>query len=129
MKLNPDCVRDILLIIETTTSFDDIFYYEASNHASFTNLKKYSHAETIYHIRQCNLHGFLYAVDWNLEADVSVQDLTPLGHQFLADIRSDNIWTKTKSVSKKVGSASVSALMQIATGVVTQIIKNELMIP
>jgi hypothetical protein len=44
--------------------------------------------------------------------------LTPSGHQFLADIREDTNWNKVKSVLKKVGSFSISAITQAAAGVV-----------
>lgn len=55
-----------------------------------------------------------------------LNDLTYDGHQFLADIRSNDIWIKTKSVASKVGSMSVSAIIQIASSVVSSVIKGEL---
>lgn len=126
MQLNPDCIRDILLEIESVVTFDDFFTYETSTHPSSGLLSRYSPDEILYHIRQCNFHGFLYSVDWVVCGDVTVQDLTPEGHQFLANIRSNTIWNKTKSIAGKIGSYSVDVLSQIAVNVVSEIIKQSM---
>ena len=52
--------------------------------------------------------------------------LSPDGHQFVNNIRSDNMWSNVKEVGKKVGTTSVSILSQIASGVVTSIIRAQL---
>ena len=53
-------------------------------------------------------------------------DLTYSGHQFLADIRSDTIWNKTKDTAKTVGTESLHALKDIAVNLVTSTIQNKL---
>lgn len=55
-----------------------------------------------------------------------VQYLSPLGHQFLSDIRSDNNWTKTKEIAHTVGSESLSAIKDIATGVISSLVQKQL---
>ena len=55
--------------------------------------------------------------------DIVIHDITYNGHQFLANIRENKIWTTTKTVMGKIGSTSIQAATQIATGVVTEIIK------
>lgn len=55
-----------------------------------------------------------------------VQYLSPTGHQFLSDIRSDNNWNKTKEIAKNIGSDSLSALKDIAAGVITAMIQKQL---
>lgn len=52
-----------------------------------------------------------------------VNDITYAGHEFLANIRKDSVWTGVKSIAGKVGATSLSALAQIATNVVTELIK------
>ena len=53
-------------------------------------------------------------------------DLTYPGHQFLADVRSDTTWNKTKNIAKNVGSESLHVLKDIAVEVVTAAIQNQL---
>lgn len=124
MKLNPDCMRDILIEIETIPF---------GNHISFASLQerlpsyqedelKYSclklyEADFIEVLKRDSNHGTLI---------LQIRDITYSGHQFLADIRSDNVWGKTKNVMTKIGTTSVSSISQIASGILTVIIKNEL---
>lgn len=125
MKLNPDCVRDILLSAEDKCDFLKPWDY----HNGETNfyLKNYSHEEIAYHIRQCELSRLLEAVEYNNGGDwITITDLTPDGHKFLADIRSDTVWKDVKEVSKKVGSSSLASLSQIASGIISAIIKSHL---
>jgi len=55
-----------------------------------------------------------------------VFDLTYQGHQFLDEIRSDNVWNKTKETAKSIGSFSVNTLSTIATGVITSLAQKSL---
>lgn len=55
-----------------------------------------------------------------------IPDLTPEGHKFLADVQSDNVWNDVKEVSKKVGSNSLNTLSQIATSIISTIVKSQL---
>lgn len=129
MKLNPDCIRDILLTIEAKTDFHQSWYFNLSNDFD-EPLSNYTSDEIIYHISQCDKAGLIDGCRFydNGEAGY-VGDLSPYGHQFLADIRSDTVWSNVKEVSKKVGSNSLQAISQIATGVITEIIKAQLGLP
>jgi hypothetical protein len=124
LRLNPDCVRDILLSVEEICDYHNVFdYYE--NNTEF-NLANYSHEEIIYHIKQCELSGLIMNVRYYDGAThISIGDLTPSGHQFLANIRKDTVWNGVKSVAEKVGSTSLSVLTQIAANVVTELIKAQ----
>lgn len=125
MKLNPDCIRDILLTIEEKTSYYNIFSYDPET-CDIERLKSYTEDEILYHIRQCNETGFLLKCSFTMSGSCHIIDLTPMAHRFLADIRSDNVWNKTKDTAKKVGSSSLDALMKIASGVVTALINSAL---
>lgn len=121
MKLNPDCVRDILLCIETIHSINCHYSFnEDSIHNDFPN---YSYDEVMYHARQCYLSGYFYDATYLNHSVLSVRDLSPEGHTFLNNIRSDNIWKHTKNIAFKLGSFSLSALSQIASNVVAELIK------
>ena len=125
MRLNPDCVRDILLTIEEVTDFNN--FWEYSSDSSFKRLEPYSHSEIIYHISQCEKASLIDGVEsFDDGESINVGDLTPSGHEFLANIRSESMWNTVKDVGKKVGSSSLSSLLQIASGIVTCIIKSQL---
>ena len=125
MKLNIDCMRDILIEMEKAEYEEPLYlqrFYDA--------LPKYSEDEINYSIVKLEEARFIKATikshvgyDYTI---VRLDDITYQGHQFLANIRSDTIWNDVKEVSKKVGSNSLQAISQIATAVITAIINNQL---
>lgn len=125
MKLNPDCIRDILITVESME------YNTAYTLTKLcTQLPSYSEEELNYHCLQLIDAGLLNAKAINVMGQISPQlwrifDLTYPGHQFLADVRSDTTWNKTKKIAKNVGSESLHALKDIAVGVVTAAIQNQ----
>lgn len=124
MKLNPDCVRDVLLYVEENTDLRK--HVTITSNLSDKLLEKYSYEELSYHVRQCELSGYFERTTHDLAGNCSISYLSPAGHQFLANIRSDSIWNDVKEVSKKVGSNSLQAISQIASAVITAIIQNQL---
>ncbi|MBW7475958.1 DUF2513 domain-containing protein [Paenibacillus oenotherae] len=122
MKLNPDCIRAILLTVEDESGYDreSDFYIPLSK----PRLTDFSYEEVFYHIDQCRMSGLVTRVRKTMNPSYHVEDLTPTGHAFLADIRSDTNWNKTKEIAKNVGSFSLDALTKIAVGVVTAAINK-----
>lgn len=125
MKLDPDCVRDVLIAVEDNTSFGVTFSYPKQLDQAPT-LSKYSDDVIKYHIMQCAHADFISIADASLTGYFEIIDLTPKGHEFLANIRSDNVWNHVKQLSVKVGSGSISALSQIAVSVITALINAQL---
>lgn len=123
MRLNPDCIRDILLTVEENTDFST--YMRFNEGTDYPLLKKYSTDEVFYHIKQCELSCLIPKVSFSFGPSCLIEDLTPSGHEFLANIRSDSAWNKTKEISKNIGSSSLDTLKQIATGVITELIKSQ----
>ena len=126
MKLNPDCIRDILIAVESM-EYNSVYTLSKLQE----KLPAYSEDELNYHCLQMINAGFLNAKSMNVMGCITPQiwrifDLTYPGHQFLADIRSDTTWTKTKTIAKSVGSESLHALKDIAVGIVTSVIQNQL---
>lgn len=125
MRLNSDCVRDILLTVEEACGFNQPMQYCADDN-NYDRLKKYSHEEIAYHINQCKLSELIInVITSDGGAFFMIGDLSPKGHQFLADIREDNIWNKVKTIACKIGSFSLSALMQISSNVISEQIKSQ----
>lgn len=123
MKLNPDCTRDILMTVEKVC---DMGHYFDSRSDIDKIPGSYSTDEIAYHARQCDMAGMFYKFKRGIDGGWEVVDLTPTGHEFLANIREDTIWNNVKTVSAKVGSKSLGAISQIAAAVVSEIIKAQL---
>lgn len=125
MKLNPDCIRDILLLVEAETDLETLIRFDSDNPPD--SLSAYSSDEILYHVKQCELLGlFACDVSWFTTDDCMVSYLSPAGHQFLSDIRSDTNWSKVKGIAKNVGSESFSAIKDIASGVISTLIQSQL---
>ena len=126
MRLNPDCIRDILLVIENATTYTESWDWDFDNFDE-PLLNSYSHEEILYHLLQCKKAGLIDGCEFYFGADAgTVSDLSPYGHQFLADMRSDSVWNNVKTISQSIGSNSLQTLMQIASGVITELIKSQL---
>ena len=124
MRLNPDCIRDILLEVEKSSTHSAGLLLDTD--ASNPLFDKYSWEEIAYHIDQCVMSKLLTsAMVFDADEYADIGDLTPAGHEFLANIRQDSNWNKTKEVAKKVGSFSLSAIKDIASNVISEVIKSQ----
>lgn len=122
MRLNPDCIRDILLTVEEETGYNKHMGY--GDGADFVRLAKYPTDEVKYHLKQCEYSGFFVGFQQFLGGGFMIRDLSPMGHEFIADIRTDTNWNKVKEIAKQAGSFSIEALSRIATGVIAEVIKS-----
>ena len=117
MKLNPDCIRDILLAVEDTSSYGKII--SSFELYKSTSLSNYSENEILYHVRQLAWSKMLEQTDFYLDNSFSILDLSPQGHEFHNNIRSDDNWNKTKEFSAKIGSLAVSTLQSVASSIIS----------
>lgn len=122
MRLNPDCIRDILLTVEEKTGFPAIIEYP--DDMQVPRLDNYSEDEILYHLSQCEQSNLIDRLDFHSDGCI-IYGLTPSGHRFIEDIRSDTTWNKTKEISKNIGSSSLDVLKQISIGVISELIKNQ----
>lgn len=125
MQLNPNCIRDVLIAVEANTGYNVYFEYPNERDNAPT-LAEYSDDEIRYHILQCAKANLIELRSIDLNENMGISDLTPSGHEFLANIRSDSVWNNVKSISSKIGSSSISALSQIASGVIRELIIHQL---
>lgn len=125
MKLNPDCIRDILLSVEESTTYSKFFEFN-EDYMNHPRLKTYDGEEVLYHLRQCKADDFFIDCKFTLDGTCLVVDLSPKAHRFLADIRTDTVWNKTKEKAKSIGSYSLDVLVKIASGIVTSMINSAL---
>lgn len=125
MILDRDCVRDVLLSIESLKPNEK---FTSSNATSSEFLKNYS-VETIdYAVNRLDEAGFINAKFLRTlggDAPYSISSLTWDGHQFLDNIRDDGIWKETKKVTSKVASVSLGILSDVAASVLKKTIGLE----
>lgn len=122
MKLNYDCVRDVMLYLEENLNF--------GNSIRDTNINlNYDIKEIRYSLLK--LHEINYldgSVSKYMDGGYSVitTDITFYGHKFIGEIQSDTIWDKTKSVSKDLGIQTINGITQIASSVISSLILSKL---
>lgn len=144
MKLNIDCVRDVMLWVEAITtptqlasyvntdavdSNDGFLYINADdrpmpNAAQKKLLEKYSNETLVYHLHYCIEAKLLTEFDSPDGNIIVIKDLTPLGHDFIGNIRHDPVFQKVKTVLNLLGVKSLEAATQASSLVVTEIIKK-----
>lgn len=141
MRLDLDCVREILLCVEENTGlrkycfFYDVGLEEARAFLGTQSeipeyqvslMKRFENDKLIYHVNYCIEAGLITPYDGRTGYDFTISDLTPLGHEFLANIRSSGNWAKTKEIGSKVGAFGLNMASKIAEGVVTALVKQQL---
>ncbi len=123
MKLNQDCIRDLLLYLEENLTLN--------NHLSVENisLKDYSSEELLYTADKLYEAGFIncfkriYATD---ELLILISSITYSGHQFLDNIRDEKVFVKTKSILSTFKSVSIEIISETASKVITNMINQQL---
>ena len=111
MKLDPECIRALLLSIEDKCTPSTPWNYKYQNPASdFISDENYE--KIFHHILQLRNAGLISGVTYyECGMIIFVSNLTPDGDTFLANIRNESIWKKI--ISGGVN-ASLSILIEIA---------------
>ena len=103
MRLNPDCIRDLLLEVEENVDIGKGYRYNFESLTSNNRLAKYTKNEVLYHANQCEMSGLLVDVRITNDFNCYITDLSPNGHAFLADVRAETLWNKVKDKAKDLG--------------------------
>lgn len=111
MKLNNDCVRDILLFIEENTDNENLSIYSSTIIDGLTN---YSASDIYYHIRQLHKYNYVDSVFYADNEPLIIGDLTPEGRSFIDNVRSNKVWSATKKTLSTIGSVSLPILSSLA---------------
>ena len=137
MKLNYDCVRDVLLKLEeilTCEYSDGTISIESIN---IDNLYQalsddYSVEDIFYSAYNLEQAGFLDANflfgDGRI-VDGVIFNITYSGHQFLQQIRPKTVWDKSKSVFKNIGTISVDIIKSVTSTILTDTINHYIHLP
>ncbi len=123
MNLNPDCVRDVLLAVEACPFNETLNVGKLS--ALLPNYSEEDLWYTCLKLKEGNLidADTVPAMTSVMPGIKAITCLTYNGHEFLANIQKDTVWTGVKDIAKQLGIASLSGLVQIASGVATALIK------
>ena len=114
MKLNKDCVREVLIYLEEHLGYNDHL------DASTIQIDPYTSEEILYTISLLSEAGYIKAVsvaDLRTTPTYFVESILMPGHDLLDNIRDDNVW-------RKFASASLSVLSSVATSVLSSMLLN-----
>lgn len=123
MKLDYDCIRDILFTVEETTTLEQGCYINQA-YTEHHRLKKYDINVLKYHVRQCALNDYFTEASFDFENNCIIADLSPKGHEYIAAIRSENVWNKTKEIIGKIGGVALSTIPDIVNPIISAQIKS-----
>lgn len=125
MKMDIECIRNILLQVEENKftlcrqHYKDVISDEKE---TLQFVKEYDYEKLFYHINLAEELGFIKCI--HCAGFSTVLDLTAQGHLFLADIREEKVWSKTKEISNQLGTYSLEGIKQIAINVASSLIAN-----
>lgn len=140
MKLNPDCIRDVMLTLEDRLSIGtqesngkpEAFFFKSIQVTSLVQImkEKYGNEDVIYSVVQLDIDGYIVvrkdpsARDWsNLVSLKEILYITPKGHEFIASVSNANSWRdKIKPVLGKLGSLSLSIIEAVSKGMTGAVI-------
>lgn len=125
MKLNNECVRDILLSVEEIPLNS---YADENSILSFRHLQNYD-AETItYAVLKLLEANYLNGTSQYFFSGVAftVDSLTWEGHKFLDNIRDPKIWKETKRATSKIGSVALDVLSSVASETIIKVVNGQL---
>ena len=135
MKLNYDCMRDILLFLENNLAYTDDnmgLKHKRFNIGTISSEleSKHDKFDVQYSIEKLAEINYIRLVDVNYSSEryiISgyIDDITMYGYDFLEQSREYNIWNATKDIAYKIGVTSIRMLGTIATTIITEICKQQ----
>ncbi len=140
MKLNPDCVRDVLIYLEDTLCYEENEQYQFSKPSiGWTTVSRDEHLSSKYLIDdikytifQLHKSGMIDAKQSSTPQNVlflDITDITWAGHELLASLRGEELWKQTKGVAEKLGIVSIKGLAKVAEAVMNAAIAGYFVAP
>lgn len=130
MKLDYNCARDLLLLLENELKLTYAEYGIESNAIFFDdvaqNLKKYRKEVIAYTTLKLDEAGYINVdCEYGDECyhNFAYYGITYQGHQYLDSVRSKSVWSKILSKSKATG---LSLTFDVIKAVATKIITSDL---
>jgi hypothetical protein len=123
MKLNHDCIRDILLAVERLQTFElrsvsgNFMNRSVSRNVLERDLANWNSEDVCYAVLILEEARYIVAsvtMAGNNVVNYSIHRLTYNGHEYLESIRDGKVWEKLKSVMVDVGVSTFDAIKQTA---------------
>lgn len=129
MKLNPDCIRDVLLYLEENLKVKDGHKFTEITLSQLQDaLSQYPSEDvfySVYNLREIRfIDGKFNDINDMKMFFCEINNITWSGHQFLNSIRPKTIWDATKQGASKLGIMSMHALSTIAMKITEAVITN-----
>lgn len=137
LKLNHNCVRDVLLYLESErnviTNVDGNVEFIGTWLGDICEgISKYPQEDVFYTLSKLDEGGYInMSVQWAGGGvnECCVNYITFAGHEFIEKIRQDTVWKKTLKIAGEVGIFSLKMLAKISESVagtiVAQILSND----
>lgn len=134
MKLNYDCMRDVLLFLEDNLAYTDNveLKHKRFNIGTISSEleSKHDKFDVQYSIEKLAEINYIRLVDVKYSSnrcimDGYIDDITMYGYDFLEQIREDNIWKATKDITYKIGVTSINMLEKIVAAIIAEICKQQ----
>lgn len=140
MRLNYDCVRDVMLKLEELLK---IKYHNDSNsfELCIVNInqlydslqdKEYTIEDVLYVVKNLNEADYISAKFQNGGGSITdcvITDITYEGNEFINKIRPIEIWKKIKNGFIKAGAISLPIISNVAASLITSLAKSSLGLP
>lgn len=124
MKLNNDCMREVLIYLETCD------YYTLDSSGDVTsnpvyldtisdNFPQYKKHELFYVLKNLDQAGLIFLSSWSAgdnTIDCAVESISFSGHEFLNHIADEKNWSIIKKGLESIRNYSLSAIEAVATG-------------
>lgn len=126
MRLNHECVRQIMLLIESDIPYNDSLGKEEL--LEHPKLQSFTEDEILYAVLRLNEADFIKCDilpgNNSLIYHLSLNGLTWSGHEFLDNIRDNKVWAFVKQTASKTASASLPILAQHAASKVLTLLST-----
>lgn len=116
MELKHDCIREVLLVIESDLKLNNFL----ENEDLENTIEIFSHEDIEYTVKQLTDAGYLDA-EFYMEG-YFIKQMTFAGHNLIDDIRDVDVWKKTKDKASKISSVSIPVIQQIASSVINKML-------
>lgn len=128
MKLNYNCIRDVMLVCEDLLVLTPDLEFECiSPDDIHSTIPSYSIEEIVYVLMLLDEAGYLHCL--YSESDDQISEMTVLrltysGHQLLDTIRPEPIWKKTINILSKAGAVTLPLISDTASSLLTSLISG-----
>lgn len=136
MKLNKECIRDMLLYIEEhCIYYDDAKFGHRLHEVTWlelsqsTELSQYTLDDKYYTVQKLFEGRFIQGTVvpkncYHRFTRAYINSLTLSGHKLLDNIRPEPVWNKTKGILHKIGDFSIDVMSQVAGEVMAAYTKS-----